>query len=247
MGYIMTEPKAKAAKDAGELSETAIGHLADIFVRVRYNRQTDFTNKYTIKGNMVEEDSLTLYSRYKKQVFFKNKEQLIGDYITGTPDIIHFKDNEAIIIDIKSSWDIFTFFRNTIKKMNADYYWQMQGYMALTGANSAKLAYCLVNTPDVIINDEKRRLFYKMGVATEENIDYQKACEELDALMIYDDIDLKERVIELHIDRNESDIELIKSKVIKCREYMQTKWGYLSDRHIITASHDKEVDAIIVS
>ena len=32
VGYLMTEPQSKAAKDAGELSKTAKSHLLDVYI-----------------------------------------------------------------------------------------------------------------------------------------------------------------------------------------------------------------------
>lgn len=222
LGHIMTEPKSKADKDAGNLSESAKTHVVDIFVSTKYNRQTDIQNKYVQKGLMVEEDSITLYSRVKKKFFKKNKERLSNSFITGEPDLFEgLTIREAdVIIDAKSSWDIFTFFRTRTKPVNTDYYWQGQGYMALTGAKKFVLAYCLVDTPEILINDEKRRLMYKMGLATDENDDFIQACEELDRLMTYGDIPIHERVIEYVIERNEEDIQAAYKKISKCRQYL---------------------------
>ena len=207
-----------AKRDAPpQLSDTCITHLADVFVSAKYKRNTDIENKFTKKGLMVEEDSLTLYSRYKKRMFTKNEDWLKNEFISGTPDVI-----KEHILDIKSSWDIFTFFRTNIKKLNKNYYWQMQGYMALTGAKSATLAYCLTDTPDVLIQDVKRKLLWKMGVATELDQDYLDACAEIDKLSLYNDIPLEERVIEIEIERNEEDIQRLYKKVEACRNYINT-------------------------
>jgi hypothetical protein len=211
-GYLMVEPKLKSEV----LSETTKTHLVDVFVSNKYGRNTDIHTKATNKGLMVEEDSLTLYSRYKKEIYFKNEEHFSNDFIKGTPDIIL----EDMIIDIKSSWDIYTFFRSGHSKLNKLYYWQLQSYMALTGKKEAMLAYCLINTPDMLIQDEKRRLQYKMGVIDDANLDFQKACDELDRLMIYDDIQMNEKVMEIHVKRNDSDIERLYERVQDCREYM---------------------------
>lgn len=241
--HVMTEPKTKKAKEAGELSVSVKTHLSDLFVSHVYGRNTNIENKYTIKGHMVEEDSLTLYTRYKKQgILYKNEEHFNNDYIQGTPDII----KGDTIIDIKSSWDIFTFFRNKdAASINSMYYWQLQGYMALTGANKAVIAYCLVDTPPTLREDEKRRLFFKMNAATTEDKDYQLACEELDSKMVYDDIPLTEKVIEVSIDRNDSDIDRIYKRVVECREYMESTYG----SHTIIAHGDKigDTDVTIVS
>jgi len=211
LGYIMTEPKSKSEA----ISETAKTHLIDVFVSNKYGRNTDVFNRYTAKGMMVEEDSLTLYSRFKGKFYKKNELRIANGWISGCPDIIL----NDLVVDIKSSWDIYTFFRNTAK-LNKQYYWQLQGYMALTGKETSKLAYCLVNTPDILIQDQKRKLLWQMGLIDDTDKTYEEACSELDKLAVYDDIPLEEKVIEIEIKRNDEDIEKIYHRVDQCREYM---------------------------
>lgn len=222
LGYLMTEPKSKAAKDAGELSESTKTHLIDVFVQNKYNRQTDISNKYIQKGLLVEEDSITLYSRVKKTFFKKNEKNLTNEFIKGTPDLFTGLEIEAAdsIIDIKSSWDIFTYFRNHSNGVSDLYYWQLMGYMALTGARSAKLAFCLVDTPETLITDAKRKLMWQMNAGTEENSEYKEACEELDRSMTFGDILMKERVMEFDIERNQEDIDLLYSKIKRARVFL---------------------------
>lgn len=222
LGYLMTEPRNKGDKEAGKLSESAKTHLIDVYVSKKYDRRSDIQNKYIQKGLLVEEDSITLYSRVTKTFHKKNEMPLSNEFIKGTPDLYigDSIDKASFIIDIKSSYDIFTFFRNHNNELNSLYYWQVQGYMDLTGATSAAVVYCLVDTPDVIINDEKRRLMWKMGIATDENEDFKQACEELDRLMTYSDIPMNERVIEFFVERNQEDIDRMHQRVIKGREYL---------------------------
>lgn len=225
LGYIMTDPRSKSET----LSETCKGHLADIMLRVKYGRQTDIKSKYITKGLMVEEDSITLYSRITKTFFKKNEEWLQNEFITGTPDIytgesIHTAER---VIDIKSSWDIFTFFRQHEAKLNKNYYWQLQGYMWLTGAKSATLAYCLVNTPDTLIYDEERKLMYQMGAVTHETPEYIKACEELRKNLVFDDIPLDERLITIEIERDDTAIAKIQQRVNDCRVHMANTYKNL--------------------
>lgn len=201
-----------------ELSQTTKSYLVEKFVNEKYKRERDIYSKYTAKGLMVEEDSLTLYSRYLGKLLTKNEERLQNDFICGTPDVI-----KELVIDIKSSWDIFTFFETKEKPLNQSYYWQLQGYMALTGAEEAVLAYCLTDTPEVLINDEKRKLLFNGGFLSELSPEYVEACEKLDIKMKYDDIDINERIFEIKIKRNEEDIQRIYKRVQECREYMKTK------------------------
>lgn len=219
LGYIMTDSRSKSET----LSETTKTHLVDKFVSAKYARETDIQNKYIEKGLAVEEDSITLFSRVKKEFFKKNEENLTNEFISGTPDL--FTGSEVrksdLVIDVKSSWDIFTFFRATQDKLNKMYYWQLQGYMALTGAKSARLVYCLVNTPPPLIFDEMNKLKWKMGVINPDTDKlYQEACAEIEKVMKYDDIPMEERVNEITIERNDADIERLYERVQQCRNYM---------------------------
>jgi hypothetical protein len=247
-GHLMTEPKSKKDKDAGNLSEGAKTHLVDIYVSAKYGRQSDIQNRYVTKGLMVEEDSITLYSRVKKSYFKKNEEHLSNEFIKGTPDMFTGKDirNAEIIIDVKSSWDLFTFFRNHTKDVNSLYWWQLQCYMALTGAKSARLAYCLINTPQVLIEDEKRKLMYKMGCLSQESPEYVEACEELEKSMIYDDIPLKERLIEFEIERDNEAIKSLYERIKKARAYLKELDNMVSPP-VITAVQDFELNAILIN
>lgn len=219
IGFIMTDPRNKTEV----ISETAKTHLIDLFVADKYDRHSDTFNKYIDKGLQVEEDSITLFSRVKKRFFKKNEERIVNDFINGVPDLFEGLEIRAadIIIDIKSSWDLYTFFRAKHSPVNKQYWWQLQGYMALTGASKALLAYCLVNTPEVNINDEKRRLMYRMGVATDENPDFIQACEEIDRNMRYDDIPMADRVHEFEVLRDDKAIEQMYERIKKCRDYYE--------------------------
>jgi hypothetical protein len=211
IGKLMVDPRNKSET----LSETTKTYLSEVFINYSYGRKKDIQNRYTTKGLMVEEDSLTLYSRFKKEIFMKNEERFFNDFICGTPDLV--EKNE--VIDIKSSYDIFTFFKSK-EDINKSYYWQLQAYMCLTGKKTSTLAYCLINTPDCLIQDEKRRLGFKMNIIDDVNKDYVEACIEIDRLMIYDDLPLEEKVHEVTIERNDKDIERMYERVEQCRKYM---------------------------
>jgi hypothetical protein len=218
LGHLMTESRSKSEP----ISETTKTHLIDVYVSEVYGRRTDISNKYIAKGNQVEDDSITLFSRVNKEFFTKNEKHLSNEYIKGTPDLFKGESIEKAteIIDIKSSWDIFTYFRTKGKDMNKLYYWQLMGYMALTGAETATLAYCLVDTPDTLVNDEKRKLHWKMGLIDDQNPDFIEACEKIDKLSKYDDIPLKDKVYTINFERNETDINRIYQRVMEAREWM---------------------------
>jgi hypothetical protein len=214
LGALMTESRSKS----GILSETCKSELVKVFINEKYGRSKSIQNKYLEKGISQEEDSITLYSKFKKNYFVNNKARMSNEFITGEWDIL----KNEIVTDIKTSWDIFSFFKAKNETLNKDYYFQLHGYMSLTGAKSATLAYCLVNTPLNLIEQEKKNLWFKLNCPDLQSIEYLAGCEEIERLSIYEDIPVNERVFEIEIERNEETIEAINKRVIECREWMNT-------------------------
>ncbi len=92
--------------------------------------------------------------------------------------------------------------------------------MALTGATEGEIAYCLVSMPEEIINSEKKRIFYLMNPATEQNPDYLQAIEKLENNMIFDEIPKEERVVRFKVERDDAVIEKIYERVRACRLWL---------------------------
>lgn len=222
IGSLMTDPKSKADKDAGELSKTAKTNLKSIYIKEKYGRDKDLKTKAIKKGLAVEEDSITLLSRVQKKLLVKNEERLSNEFITGLPDIYEGESihNADSITDIKSSYDLHTFINNIGEELDTDYYYQLQGYMALSGARVAYIAYCLVNTPQSIIDGAKYALLKSMDVISEESPEYIAEAIKLEKNMLFDDIAKEERVLIFEVQYNPDLVEKIYSKVVKAREYL---------------------------
>lgn len=205
---------------AGELSETAKKYLKTAYCIEKYHRVPDIQTKEMIKGTTAEDTAIQLFSFVEARPYFKNKENLKNDFISGTPDLLAEDLDE--VIDIKCSWSLFTFANNIDAPMNAMYYAQLQGYMALAEVNTGVLAYCLVNAPPEMIEDEKKRLFYRMQCVTEDDPRYLAKVKAIERNMIFDDIPPEERVLKFSIQRDDEFIDRVYQKVGKCREYLQT-------------------------
>lgn len=142
-----------------ELSKSVETHLADIHKGFFMKRDRQISNKFTEKGIIVEEKSITLYSEVKNTLFLKNQKYYKNKFIHGTPDNVQKK-----VRDMKNSWSLDSFPMYETVIGNKDYEWQLQGYMELTGIKEAELVYALVDTPNKIIIDELRRLDWKQGI-----------------------------------------------------------------------------------
>lgn len=218
LGLIMT-----GSKTGEPFGETAKKHLMECWVNMKYGRTRHFTTRYMDKGIMAEEDSIDLYSLVKKKLFEKNTLQVSNDYFTGMPDLYEGDSVQkaTAIIDLKTSWDIFTFYEVLAKGLNKIYYWQLQAYMDLTGATTSRLVYCLVNTPQKLVEDQKRQLGWKMGLI-DPDIDpaYILGAAEIDKNSVFDDIKPEERYIEFIVDRDQEAIDKAHQRVIDCRAFL---------------------------
>lgn len=213
-------------KDEITLSEGAKTHCMDLYVSITTGRNTDIENKYIKKGNAVEEDAITLYSRVKKQMFKKNEEHLKNDFIMGTPDIWYGETIQTAshIPDIKASWDCYTFYRTFTKELSRLYFWQDIGYQWLSGARKGSIAYCLVNTPQPLIDAEIKRMWYKIGQPSEDSQIYNEMVKEITEAMTYDDIPFKKRLLEY-------DVEWSDEYPIKIQKYVLAGRKYLAEIH----------------
>lgn len=218
LGKIMTEPRSKSET----LSETTKSYLTELFVSAKYGREKELENKYITKGLRVEESSITAYTLKTGTMFFKNEERISDDHFIGTPDLFigkSIKEAEKII-DVKSSWSIWTFFANHPDKINKMYVHQLHGYMALTGAKESELGYCLIDTPMELVNDERRKLMWKMGIMDDMNPLYMEAEAKLENNLLFPDIPIEDRVLIVPVERNNDLITAMRERVELCRWYM---------------------------
>jgi len=207
-----------------ELSDTAKSYLKELYVFHKYGKETvggSERSKYTIKGVSVEDNSIKLLNRLDNSYYSKNQDYFTNEFICGTPDIVAtISPDTKKIIDIKSSWDGASLLSKIGNPLDSNYFYQVQGYMALTGATEGEVAYCLVSMPEEIINSEKKRIFYLMNPATEQNPEYLAAIDKLENNMIFDEIPEEERVVRFKVERDEAVIQRIYERVRACREWL---------------------------
>ena len=153
LGQFLEKKNAKP-----KLSQGAKTYLEKLFKEEYFEKRTEITSKFMDKGNEVEEQSITLFSKVTDTFFVKNKKHFENEYLTGTPDMVKDK-----VPDIKSSWNLDTFPMFDTELKNDLYYWQVMAYMELTGIHKGEIAYCLVDTPMHLIQDEIRKQSWLNG------------------------------------------------------------------------------------
>jgi len=208
LGKILTEPRSKSEK----LSETAKSYIQDLFKEKELGIYKDFSSRYTDKGIQMEDEAIQFASGVLGWDFVvKNEQRFNNEWLTGEHDIC----TDSLLADIKCSWNGSTFPMFDKEVKNKDYYYQLQGYMMLTGHDQAELVYCLMDTPPQIIEDEIRRTHWKLCLI-EEDLDVRQAVIDTHTFgHIPDELRVKRFIVE----KDEESFEKIKEKVNLANEY----------------------------
>ena len=211
LGKIMTEPRSKSEV----LSETAKTYIQDVFKQEELGIYKDFSSRYTDKGIQMEYQAIQFASDVLGWEFvIKNTERFNNDWLTGEPDVC----TDSLLADIKCSWNGSTFPMFDTALKNKDYYWQLQGYMMLTGHDTSELVYCLMNTPLEIVEDEVRREHWKLHLI-EEDLDVREAVQ---LMHNFDQIPNELRVKRFIVQKDEEAQAKIIERVKVASQYYET-------------------------
>lgn len=195
-----------------EMGETAKSYCNDWLISQLYGKKKEINSKYLERGITSEQDGIDFIADYYNYgILLKNETQFENDYITGTPDVI-LKDK---IIDVKCSWDCFTF------PLLADnypktYYWQAQCYMILTGIKYYELIYVLLDLPINLIEHEAWNYARANGYDSPDDYIFDLIKEKNTYKNIPDFFKIKK----FDIEYNQEAKELIEKRVNDCRNYI---------------------------
>jgi hypothetical protein len=153
IGRLMTEPTAAAAKAGEVLSVGAKTYIRELAAQDIFGVDFEVSGKPLEKGIECEDASIALYNHVFGRTLKKNAERRKDDYFTGESDL----PDEHEVVDIKTSWSVASFplcdadIASTQRNL---YEYQLRVYMRLWNKPRAKLAFCLVDTPERLIGYE---------------------------------------------------------------------------------------------
>lgn len=139
---LMTDPKTKAAKEAGEMSETAKKYIYEkVMETVTGQSANEATSRAIDWGNEWEEHALRqlqiALGSPEESTELKPSFKLFNDYFGCSPDafMVH-KEFGPVGCEIKCPWNSVNHFHHSqietaedLKRVNSDYYWQCLGNM----------------------------------------------------------------------------------------------------------------------
>jgi len=190
--------KLKYKEQNPELPEGVKAYCQKWIKEQLYDRRKNFTNRYLEKGIQCEDGAIEFASNTYNWNASKNDEWFENEFMQGTPDII--LENDSHVIDIKNSYDCFSFPLFDTKIPTKGYDDQLQAYLSLTGHEKATLCYVLMDAPLDIMKEEMRRLSWKegsMGAVSDEL--YQKVKEQ----MTYSHLPIELRLKTFTVEKNQ--------------------------------------------
>lgn len=218
IGNIMTNARSKTET----LSKTTKKYIQELALEDVYGIKKDFTNKYIQKGHEVERDGIELAEEQMDLGFlYKNEERYRNDYLSGIPDV----NTDKCLLDIKSSYDASTYPWFETEIPTKAYYYQLQGYMALTGKRKAYLCYCLLNTPLHMVEDEVRKAHWQ-NYLIDEN---EELRAEVEKKHIVDHIPANKRLKVFEVRYDKDVVKAIYDRVKECRVYYEELVKQLKD------------------
>lgn len=150
VGKLMTEPKTKSE---GPLSVGAKTYVRELAAQAIFGVDFEADGKALQKGIECEDASIALFNRVYGRRLVKNTERRTDEYLTGESDL----PDVDCVTDIKVAWSVATFplcEEDIASTQRTLYQWQLRAYMRLWGLPRARLAYCLVDTPEKLIGYE---------------------------------------------------------------------------------------------
>lgn len=153
LGSIMPDPKTKSE---GILSKGAQTFLMSLASQIVFDFRPELNTKEIQKGLACEDACINLYNDVFGTLHIKNTRRIKTDLFSAECDI----EADDMIIDIKAPWSLATFPACARMGVNKDYEYQLRAYMMLYDKPRARLAYCLVSTPEDLLKYEDATLHF---------------------------------------------------------------------------------------
>lgn len=129
---VMTEPKSKADKEYGKLSQTAITYALDLIAESMTGERKEFSSAATDWGNFYEPMAVQAYSELTGNSVLECGFVRHKDIATGaSPDGVIGLDGT---LEIKCPYNTSNHLQNKLSgEVPKDYIWQVQGQMWVLG------------------------------------------------------------------------------------------------------------------
>lgn len=204
-----------------------ISKLKDIYIKEKWGKELISVAKdyvpAVLNGTLSEPKSLSLVSELDGHEYKVHKKLIKNKYLKGILDCYLGSSVKRInkVMDIKTAASMQSLLA-LIKDEDTQskYYWQIMGYLAITGADEGEVCHCLVSYSERIINDEINKFLQRtknLGFDG-EYIDAQ--IHRIKFNLTFDEIPVEQRIVRFRVERDEDAIKNIYDKVKFSRKWL---------------------------
>lgn len=211
------------------LSDTCIEYLMEAYaweVHGRRSQKERMELQQLKKGKLAQTASVELLTVVDGEMYKENteKERISNDFLSGEVDAYLGESvwKMTRVVDLKNSFDEPSFLKKINTGLENGIEEQVQGYMDI-GQCEGFIAHTLVNMPEVLLLEEKRRLFYSSPgeFISEESPAFLEKWKQIERDMTFDDIPHNQRVFKIKIEPfSENYRQKLYDRVKICREWL---------------------------
>lgn len=209
------------------LTGTGISCLKDIYVIEKWGKRViNVAKEYVpslMNGTLSESTSLSLICDIDNIKYKVHKERIENKYLKGIVDCYTGSSIKKAqrVVDIKtcaSMQSLVSLIRD--EEVKSAFYWQIMGYLAITGAETGAIYHCVVDYHERIITDEINKFLHRtknLGLDG-DYIDEQVARIRFN--LTFNEIPVEQRAVKFEVVRDEEAVKAIYEKVKFCREWL---------------------------
>lgn len=214
--------KDALSKNPAVFSQGCKTELKNIYISEKYGKRPPYVGgempAAVRNGTISQHEALQLWSEVANLRYSTHKDVIKGKYLKGQVDAYtgtSIKRPETIV-EIKTVGSLQSLLSYVDSDEIGKDYWQAMGYLAITKADRAVIAYCLVSYPETIIEAEISRVIAN-AVAKKAPSDVITAkIEQVRKNMTFDEIPKNQRVVQFEFTRDDDVITQINEKAKEC-------------------------------
>lgn len=206
-----------------------ISRLKDIYTKEKWGKEVISVAKdyvpAVLNGTLSEGKSLSIVSELDGHDYKVHKKLIKNRYLKGILDCYLGASVKKIhrVVDIKTASSMQSLL-SLVKdeETQSKYYWQIMGYLAITGADEGEVCHCLVSYSERIINDEINKFLQRTKNLGFDGEYIEAQIHRIKFNMTFDEIPIEQRVVRFKVERDESAIKNIYDKVKFCRKWLSS-------------------------
>lgn len=215
--------KERLSNDESLLSAACMSEVRRVYAEEKYKKFPVLTWKehsITLMNGMHNEPvSLEMLGKLDGVKYNTYKKLIQNKHIKGMVDAFSGKSirKATKIVDIKTASSMQSLVLSIGTNELDKYYWQIMGYLAITGCEVGEIVHCLVSYPTFIVNQEISKFIAKAVSNGMESEYIDMSIEKIKFNMTFDDIPVEERVVRYTVVRDEEKIRFMYDKVATFR------------------------------